>query len=75
MRTLGLLCPLPLVKTARAMMNRPPGFLVEVIADDPGALEDFPAWCAERGHAYLGAWRADDGFHFLVRRGGEAAGR
>lgn len=67
--TLGLLCPLPLVKTARALMNRPAGCLVEVIADDPGALDDFPVWCAERGHEYLGAWAAGRALHLLVRRG------
>lgn len=70
--TLGLLCPLPLVKTARALIGQPAGLTVEVLADDPGALTDFPVWCAERGHDYRGAWRDGPVLHVLIRKGNPA---
>ncbi|HEX9717385.1 MAG TPA: sulfurtransferase TusA family protein, partial [Actinomycetota bacterium] len=39
----GLSCPLPIVKTAKAMRDLRPGELVEVLATDPGSVPDFTA--------------------------------
>ncbi len=40
-----------------------------VVADDPAARYDVPAWCRMRQQEYLGEERADDGTpRYLVRR-------
>lgn len=44
----GLLCPQPVLMLARAAKAQP-GALVEVLADDPAAVTDIPAWCRMRG--------------------------
>lgn len=40
----NLSCPIPIVKTARAMKELAPGQLLEVFATDPGSVPDFNAW-------------------------------
>lgn len=33
----------------------PPGSLLKLVARDPGAIEDLPAWCRITGHALVSA--------------------
>lgn len=46
----GLLCPMPVIKTQNQARTLAPGDTLEVIATDPGALNDIPAWCRVNGH-------------------------
>ena len=48
--TRGLYCPLPIIKTKIEMETLEKGGILKVIADDPGAKTDFPAWCRETGN-------------------------
>lgn len=50
---LGLLCPLPVLRLEQAARRLEPGVVLAVLSDDPGILEDLPAWCEGRGHALL----------------------
>ena len=52
--TLGLLCPLPVLKARKRLKTLPEGAILWVLADDPAAIVDMPHFCAEAGHAYLG---------------------
>jgi len=65
---LGRACPLPLIDLARAIPTVAVGEEVEVLADDPGAKPDIPAWCRMKGHEFLGAAEAEVGWRFRVRR-------
>jgi tRNA 2-thiouridine synthesizing protein A len=47
-------CPLPVIELARRIGDVSTGGVVAVIADDPAAASDVPAWCRLRGHDYLG---------------------
>lgn len=49
----GLLCPLPVLRLARALRERAGGGLVRLVADDPMAAIDVPHFCAEAGHPIL----------------------
>ncbi|GAA3105865.1 hypothetical protein GCM10020254_59680 [Streptomyces goshikiensis] len=51
---LGLRCPQPVIELARVITSVPVGGTVTVLSDDEVARLDIPAWCALRGHAYLG---------------------
>jgi tRNA 2-thiouridine synthesizing protein A len=64
----GLLCPLPLVKTARAFNVQPAGALLELRADDPAAVVDVPEWCDARNHVYLGVAREGRLLRFFLRK-------
>jgi tRNA 2-thiouridine synthesizing protein A len=46
----GLRCPLPVIRLAAAVRNVAPGTVVMVLATDPAARHDVPAWCRMRRH-------------------------
>jgi len=64
----GLKCPLPVMKTNKALRNVPTGKTLEVIATDPGAVADFEAYCRKTGNKLLEASRIGDTFRFLIKR-------
>ena len=62
-------CPLPVIELARQIESVGIGGVVAVVADDPAAAVDIPAWCRLRAHDYVGAGDPVDGIpSFLVRR-------
>jgi tRNA 2-thiouridine synthesizing protein A len=46
----------------------PIGQTIEVLADDPAAKTDVPAWCVLKSHEFVQAEDLPDGWSFLVRR-------
>lgn len=50
----GLLCVTLLLRLREEISGAAPGTLVHVIATDPVAPLDLPAWCHLTGHTYLG---------------------
>jgi TusA-related sulfurtransferase len=66
---LGLACPIPVVRLARAVGGVEIGGVVELLADDPGARVDIPVWCRLKDQELLGQDdRAEGGWVFRVRR-------
>ena len=49
----GLFCPMPAVKLKLELEKVNLYKTVELLADDPGVLEDLPAWCKETGNRLL----------------------
>jgi tRNA 2-thiouridine synthesizing protein A len=49
---LGRRCPLPVIALARRITEIPIGDAIRVLADDPAAATDIPAWCRMRGHTH-----------------------
>lgn len=54
-----LLCPMPVIRTQDRVKTLQPGDTLEVVATDPGALVDIPAWCRVHGHKLISAQRRD----------------
>ena len=50
----GLACPMPIVKTKKAIEELQPGQVIEVQATDKGSLADMQGWAKNTGHQYLG---------------------
>ncbi|MCM3571388.1 sulfurtransferase TusA family protein [Neobacillus mesonae] len=50
----GLACPMPIVKTKKAMNTLEAGQVLEVQATDKGSKADMKAWAESSGHQYLG---------------------
>ena len=67
---LGRKCPLPIIMLAQRIGEVAIGEIVEVLADDPAAKTDVPAWCGLKSHDFLGSARlpGDGGWSFLIRR-------
>ncbi|GIJ25420.1 hypothetical protein Vqi01_05820 [Micromonospora qiuiae] len=51
---LGQRCPLPVIALARRLPELPVGAVLRVLADDPAAAVDIPAWCRMRAQEFLG---------------------
>lgn len=49
----GLACPMPIVKTKKAMNELEPGQVLEIHATDKGAKKDLAAWAKSGGHELL----------------------
>lgn len=41
---------MPVIELARAAIPLPAGTTITVLADDPAARADIPAWCRMKGH-------------------------
>jgi TusA-related sulfurtransferase/rhodanese-related sulfurtransferase len=50
----GLACPMPIVKTKKAIESVESGQVVEIQATDRGSLADIQGWAKNTGHQYLG---------------------
>lgn len=64
----GLLCPMPIIKLAKAIKAIEVGDSVELLATDPGSVPDMEAFQKQTGHKILD--RAQDGavYRFVVQR-------
>ncbi|MEM8555025.1 MAG: sulfurtransferase TusA family protein [Pseudomonadota bacterium] len=67
---LGLLCPLPVLRTRKRMEGLASGEVVHLMADDPAAVIDVPHFCTEAGHGLLHTGESDAGMLFVIRKGG-----
>jgi len=65
----GKRCPLPVIELARRVGEVGVGEVVAVLADDPAARVDIPAWCRMRGQEYAGESTGAGGVpSYAVRR-------
>ncbi len=69
-----LLCPIPVIRTQNKVKELAEGDELEVIATDPGALNDIPSWCRINGHDVLDYGDSETaGEVFVLLRVGEKA--
>ena len=63
----GLSCPMPILKTKKAIGKMQSGQILEVQSTDPGTRNDLPAFAKKGGHEYLGE-KEEQGFvRFFLR--------
>lgn len=63
-----LACPMPIIKTKKAMDGMKVGEVLKMIATDPGSVSDMQAWTAKTGHELLGHEEADGKFIFFIKK-------
>ena len=66
--TRGLNCPLPILRTKKALNELVSGQVLKVVATDPGAMRDFQAFSRQTGHALLRAAEAAGEYVFMLRK-------
>ncbi len=69
--TQGLACPLPILKTKKALRDMAAGSTLEVLSTDPGSTLDFEAFCNATGHTLLSSENSEGVFRFVIRQGGD----
>jgi len=61
-------CPMPLLKTKKAMAEMAAGEILEVVGTDPGSKNDLPSWANRTGNLYLGEEEEGDVFRFFLQK-------
>ena len=64
----GMNCPLPILKTKKALQTMQPGGLLEVLATDPGSAADFESFCRQTGNQLVSSTKEGEVFKFVVKR-------
>ena len=64
----GMNCPLPILKTKKALQAMQPGALLEVLATDAGSVADFESFCRQTGNQLVSSTKDGEVFKFLVKR-------
>lgn len=65
----GMLCPMPVVKTKKALVDMGIGDILEMVSTDPGSMPDMHAWARQTGHELIEA--RDEGsnvFRFIIKK-------
>lgn len=56
----GMLCPMPILKTVQAVKEMKVGEVLEIIATDEGIKKDIKNWCDMMGHELLDIQQIDN---------------
>ena len=64
----GLACPMPILKTKKAVDALQTGQVLKMVATDAGSLPDVEAWTARTGHILLGHEKDGEKFVFYIKR-------
>ncbi|MCG5212226.1 sulfurtransferase TusA family protein [Streptosporangium sp. KLBMP 9127] len=58
---LGKKCPIPIIWLAEQINQVPMNSVVSVLADDPAAFTDIPAWCRLKSHKHVATFELPEG--------------
>ena len=64
----GLACPMPIVRTKKAIDTIQSGEILEVLVTDKGALNDFNAWAKAGGHLIVEQSETDGVIRFFIKK-------
>ena len=64
----GLRCPMPILKTKKAIQEINIGEILKVIATDIGTKKDFPAWSSRTGNEILELVEEADRLVWYIKR-------
>jgi tRNA 2-thiouridine synthesizing protein A len=64
----GLNCPLPILKTKKALAEMTSGQVLRVLATDPGSVRDFQAFARQTGNELVSHNEENKEYIFLMRR-------
>lgn len=64
----GLNCPLPILRTKKALTAMTSGQVLKIVATDPGSVRDFQAFAKQTGNALLSSDNTDQEFVFFMQK-------
>jgi tRNA 2-thiouridine synthesizing protein A len=64
----GLNCPLPILKTKKALAEMTSGQILRVMATDPGSVRDFQAFSKQTGNELRSQAEEQKDFIFIMKR-------
>ncbi|MDH3335816.1 MAG: sulfurtransferase TusA family protein [Rhodospirillaceae bacterium] len=66
--TKGMNCPLPILKTKKAIKGLSAGDTLEVLSTDPGSVKDFEAFCKSTGNKLMESTEDGGVFRYLIEK-------
>lgn len=66
--TMGLMCPLPLLRLKKALQTLEQGQTLRVLATDPASALDFGVFIEQAGHIMLDTTEDKGVFYYLIRK-------
>jgi len=64
----GLNCPLPILRTKKALNDMASGQIVRILATDPASVRDFQAFARQTGNQLVEHGEQDGAFFFVMKR-------
>jgi tRNA 2-thiouridine synthesizing protein A len=64
----GLNCPLPVLRTRKALNQLASGAILEVISSDPGSVKDMASFCDQTGNRLLSSAEAENSYIFMIEK-------
>lgn len=64
----GLSCPLPILKTKKALNDLVSGQVLKVMATDPGSIKDMQAFANQTGNPLLASEEENKLYTFFLRK-------
>ncbi len=64
----GMNCPLPIVKTGKAIKQINSGEILEVTASDPGSVKDMASFCEQTGNRLVSSNESENNYVFLIEK-------
>ena len=64
----GLNCPLPILKTKKALQKMESGQILEVLSTDAGSAKDIVAFCNQTGNKLIETTECEGKFVFTIER-------
>lgn len=64
----GLACPMPIIKTRKAIDGLQLGQVLKMIATDPGSIPDIDAWSKKTGHTVLETEQSGGTYTFYIKK-------
>jgi tRNA 2-thiouridine synthesizing protein A len=64
----GLNCPLPILRTKKALNDMTSGQMLRIMATDPASVRDFQAFARQTGNELLEQGEEDGAFWFVLKR-------
>ena len=66
--TRGLSCPLPILKTKKALNDLATGQVLKVVSTDPGSVKDMQAFATQTGNTLLSSSEENKDFVFYLKK-------
>jgi len=64
----GLNCPMPILKTKKALTKMTTGEILEVISTDAGSVKDIEAFCNQTGNKLISVSEEENKYIFTIER-------
>jgi len=64
----GLNCPLPILRTKKALNSMGSGETLAILSTDPGSVKDMQAFCKQTGNELVATNSNQGEFEFFIRK-------